>query len=923
MKLKYCCIFILLFIILQGTLYAGNNGKIAGIVVEKETGEPLIGANVRVMGTYLGDATASDGAFSIIGVPPGHYDVQVSFIGFHTFTIKNVFVQVDLTTRIDIELESNLIEYPTLMAVAERNMVQKDITSTRRIATSEDIQGAPGIESVTDVLTMRAGAIFDQIPTRLSLGEGTQLQVQDESLKNIHVRGGRGGEILYMVDGMPVTHPIYGGRAVLDLNVEDVEQLELLMGGFNAEYGQAQSGVVNITTRSGADKFEGGVEFKTDYSGSYVKPHNTEYVSFHLGGPMQSLLPKNPLGKFFFFLSGNVRREDGTLNLGRDNSTFSVFNLFDINQRQDNSSNLNLKLSWELSQRSKFIISYHGSWKNWSVLGPNYKWSYQSYPNNTAQYYRDTQNWNVRFNHILSKSTFFNINFGYLNVKYNGSLDGSTTPADYWRFIANTAGEDSIYSTVQPPHIDLATKLFDENSYEAIWRDDLTKTFISKAELVSQVHRDHVIKTGASIQYHDLNYVDIQDGAYKLSDYGEWKYSGTEYADPPPGPFQEFGQNRWVFHTYPLLGDWYIQDKFEKESLILNVGVRLDWIYLGKEIEDEVYKNKWASATGIPADWDLFKYALSPRFGISFPVSEFTVLFFSYGHFNQLPELQQFYRDPWSGSLTGNPHMGFERTILYEFGLTYQFAKDWAIDIKSYGKDLSDQVGTETLVSAKGIPVQLFVNNNYGRARGFEFEITKRYSNFTMFNLSYALQWANGYSSSAYSDYIRTSLNLPQPIRERPLDWDIRHQVMLNASLISPEGKHISIFGLKLPDNWNITVLTRFASGRPYTPGTVDPLETRVRENGELMPYTISTDLKINKSFNMDFATISIFLDIFSLFNRRNAIMVNTWTGEPVKYGDVLGGTKEIYSWREIYASMSPAWWSSPRYAQFGVRVNF
>lgn len=918
-------VFLLMLFILNSFAFAGNTGKISGYVKDKQTGEPLPGANIIIAGTHLGAASDNDGYFYIIGIPPGNYEVQVRYMGYHLMTFKDVLVQVDLTTKLDIELVPDVIELETLVAVAERNMVQKDITSTRRITTIEEIENAPGIESVTDVLKMRAGAIFDQMPTRLTLGEGTQLQVQDESLKNIHIRGGRGGEILYMVDGMPLTHPIYGGRDVLDLNIEDVEQVELLMGGFNAEYGQAQSGVVNITTRSGSNDFEGGIEYKRDYSGDFVRSHNSEYVSVYSGGPLRFTKRHNFLGKINYFISVNLRRGDGALNLNRENGTLSLFDIIDINQRQDNISNINTKLSWELSERAKFVLSYHGSWKNWNVLPPGYKWSYKNFPNNTAEFLRNTQNLNLRYNHILSKSTFFNVNIGYLDVKYNGSLDGVKNPVDYWIITKDKTGQDSIYSTVKLPQADPGTGFYDEESYEAIWRDDLTKTITTKAELVSQIHREHIIKTGVSLQYHDLRYIDIQDGAYKLSNYGKWKYEDRPYSAPPPGPFPEFGQDRWVFHTYPLIGDWYFQDKFEKESLILNIGVRLDWMYLGKQINDKLYKNKWEAATGISPDWDLFKYTISPRFGISFPVSEFTVLFFSYGHFNQLPELQQFYRDPWSGSLTGNPHMGFEKTILYEFGFTYQFLKNWAIDIKSYGKDLSDQVGTEAeeLESASGLPVELFINNNYGRARGLEFELQKRYSNFMMLNLSYALQWANGYSSSAYSDFIRTTLNLPKPIRERPLDWDIRHQVMLNASLICPQGKFLKFFGIRLPDNWNITLLTRFSSGRPYTPGTVDPLEERVRENGEVMPYTISSDLKINKSFNIRFATLSVFLDIFSLFNRRNALIVNNWTGEPFKYGDVRGGEKEIHSWRQSYVIMDPGWWTPPRHAQFGIRLNF
>ena len=916
-------LFILMILALREMLYAGNTGKIAGKVSDKSSGEPLIGANIMVVDTKLGAVTDVKGSFFIIGIPPGRYDVQITYIGYNKYIIKDVLVQVDLTTNLNARLDAEAIQLGTVVTMAERNMVQKDVTSTRKVVSMEEIRNTPGMESVTDIFKMRAGVAIDQLPTRLSIGEGNQLQVQDESLKNIHVRGGRGGEILYMVDGMPVTHPIYGGREVLDLNVEDIEQMELLTGAFNAEYGQAQSGVVNITTRSGTDKYEAGVEYKTDLPASFLRAQNAQYTSFYTGGPLRFGKYNNPLGTMRYFVSGNLRRSDGPFDLGRDQDNLRIFNLLSLRQRQDNTQNLNAKLDWVLSSSSNLIFSYHGSWKNWTVLSGDYKWAFKNYPDNTAQYLRETQNWNIRLNHVFSKSTFFNMNLGYLNVDYNASLDGSADPSSFWRHATSVTGADSVYTTAIVPQTDPATGFLGSQGVEALWRDDLTSTVIGKAELVSQIHREHIIKAGASVQYNDLTYVDIQDGAYKLSNYGEWKYRHGAYADAPPGPYPEFGQNRWVFHSYPVMGDCYLQDKFEKESLIFNIGLRMDWLYLGQQVNNSLYKSKWQAATGIAPNWNLFKYSLSPRFGISFPISEMTVLFFSYGHFNQLPEMQTYYRDPWSGGLTGNPQIGFEKTILYEFGLTYQFLKDWAVDIKSYGKDISDQVGTESLKSAAGVPVQLYVNDNYGRTRGLEIELKKRYSAFTLFNASYALQWANGYSSSAYSDYVRTLYNLPKPIRERPLDWDVRHQIMLTASLIASDGQHLDLFGLKLPDKWNITLLTRFSSGLPYTPGTTDPLEARVRENGENMPSTFTADIKMEKSFNLPFGSLSVFMDIYSLFNTRNAISVNNWTGKPFKYGDTLGGEKEIINWRQAYAIMSPGWYSPPRYAQFGINFTF
>ena len=256
--------FLITFFILSSSIIAGNTGKIFGKVTDEETNEPLAGVNVVIKNTGQGASTDIEGEFYLIGVPPGKYDIMISYIGYASLTIKDVLVRADLTSDLNIKIKVEAIEGAEVEVIADRLMVQKDITFTRKLVTEEDFANIPGFESSGDVFRMQAGAITDVQPIRLDMGDGQQLQVRDESLKNVHVRGGRGGEILYMVDGMPVTHPLYGGRSVLDLNVSDVSQVEILTGAFSAEYGQAQSGVVNITTKTGGTKLAGNFDYKTD-----------------------------------------------------------------------------------------------------------------------------------------------------------------------------------------------------------------------------------------------------------------------------------------------------------------------------------------------------------------------------------------------------------------------------------------------------------------------------------------------------------------------------------------------------------------------------------------------------------------------------------------------------------------------------------
>jgi outer membrane receptor protein involved in Fe transport len=900
---------------------AGDTGKISGTVRDKRTGEPLIGATVALKGSTLGASSDVEGFYYILRVPPGSHELQVRLVGYSTVTVKDVRVQIDLTTTINVTLDQSAVEMSEVTVTAEQNPIQKDVTSTRRTVNRETMRETPGMESTADVFKLQAGTILSAAPTSLKLADGTQLQVRDQSHKDVHIRGGRGGEILYMVDGMPVTHPIYGGRSVVDLNVVDVESVELLTGGFNAEYGQAQSGVVNINTRSGGESFKGGVEYQTDrwaFSGS----QNTDYATLYLGGPepiTRYLLPSLGLsfpGEMSYFLSGNFTLTNTPYNNHRDRAPLQIL-WVNTAERQLNERNLNGKLNWDIDGQHRFALSFHGSWKNWS----DFDWGWRDYPNSTPDWMRNNYSANLLYSQVLSKSTYFTLNFGYLGVVYRGSRNGMD-PSQYW----TTDSTGKLTSTIQSPAVDPATGFNDGKGIDAVWHDDNTKTYTFKGDLTSQVHSAHLIKTGVEVRYNDLQYVDLPDAATKMSRYG----LGID-SIPPPGPFPMFGQNRWVFHVKPVTAAAYIQDKFELEYLVLNLGVRFDMIYLGKEVMQDEWKYLWERATGLKADWKSVLYRFSPRFGVSFPISERTVLFFSYGHFNQLPELQYYYRDPYSGAVVGNPGLDFEQTILYEFGFTHQLFEDLVIDVKSYAKDISKQVGSTAVFGQQGLPVQLYDNKSYGRARGIEFELTKAYSNFFSSKLTYTLQWTSGYSSSAFDDYIRSQTNLPYPIRETPLSWDVRNQVIFEGTVSARWNQHPEVFGIVLPDDWNLTLLFRYSTGSPYTPGdaSLNPIEAQRRAMTAVGPVTSSTDLKFEKGFTFSGIRLAVTLDIFNLFNEENvqtldpAYGFNTWTGRPYRFGDIEKPQPNYYDYYSIQSLMNPYVFSNPRWTKLGFRIDF
>ena len=926
-----------------GTAGAQATGKLTGVVTDAQTGDPIIGASVLVQTlSGVGASTDVDGRYFILQAPVGTHTLRVTYVGYAPVVVENVEVRSGLTSEVNVELQPESFEINEVVVSAENAIVRPDITSTRRTTSREEMRVTPGVEGALDVLGNQAGVVLDAGTQSIGLGDGQTLQVRDESVKDIHVRGGRGGEILFLVDGMPVSHPIYGGRSVLELNVNDVDQVELLTGAFNAEYGQAQSGVVNITTRSGGDRLQAGVDVKTDALGVLGESYNTEYLSFFAGGPEPltgSFLP----GETSLFVSGNLSLTDTPYDNGRTRGDFSLLGL-SVPERQDNTAGLNARYDWRPTGDVRVSAGYNGSWKQYSP----FDWLWQNYPDHLAVSRRQNHNATLSLNHTLSERTFYTLRAGYLTVDFESSLDGRA-PTDFWAYYPDSTayangeafgygayqtqyGDATPYRvnpTVAPPTFDPLTGLFDDTGFQTPWRDDHTRTFTFKGDVTSQVHPAHLVKTGVEVQRHDIQYVDIADGGYTLSPWGRKEYlaEGGEAVVRPPGPFPEFGQNRWVFDVRPTVFGVYLQDKFELSTLVINGGLRLDGFLIGDTVFDDEYRETWAAATGLDAGWSRLKTALSPRLGVSFPINLKTVLFFSYGHFSQLPELQFYYRDPYSGGLTGNPDLDYEKTILYEFGFTRELATDWALDVKGYAKDISGQIGTTNVRGDLGLPVNLYDNNGYARARGLELLVSRRQAGMFSGSLTYTLQFANGFASSAFENYIQSLTDFPLPIRERRLSWDTRQQMVAQATLLSDGGDR-RLFGVfPLPHGFSATVLSRAQTGLPYTPGTTDPAKAQRTENTETGPPIFSTDLRLRQAVELPGrAELSLFLDVFNVFDQNNvqiAFGFNPYTGEPFRYGDTVEGGTQGFDYYDLYVRLDPRQFSTGRYAKFGLSVSF
>lgn len=236
-------------------LNAGTAGKIIGKITDATTGEPLIGVNVFIPATGQGSATDIDGQFLILNVSPGTYNLRCSMIGYAEQVIEGVRVMIDLTTTQNIQMTLSIIEGDVVTVTADRSMIQADITHAQANIGAAELEALP-VESFQGAVSLQAGVVVDA-------GGG------------IHIRGGRTSEVAYLIDGIPVTNS-YGQNMGVGIENNAIQELQVISGTFNAEYGQAMSGIINIITKDGSlSKYTGEVSYRY---GRYISPDPEIYL---------------------------------------------------------------------------------------------------------------------------------------------------------------------------------------------------------------------------------------------------------------------------------------------------------------------------------------------------------------------------------------------------------------------------------------------------------------------------------------------------------------------------------------------------------------------------------------------------------------------------------------------------------------------
>jgi len=237
-KGKTILLFLLFLAVLPSLVFSGVTGKIAGTIKDASTGEKLMGVNIILTGTQLGGVSDLQGSYFVINIPPGTYSVQVTLLGYEKTIITGIRVSSDHTTPVDIELKPTTLSGQEVTVVAEREIVKKDISSTQISATAEEVVSIPLVSNVQQFVNMQAG------------------------VENNLIRGGGLEQQGFMVDGLVVVDN-RSNRPLQTVNLSMIKEVNIIKGGFDAEYGNVRAGMISVVTKDAIPgKYSGSVDFR-------------------------------------------------------------------------------------------------------------------------------------------------------------------------------------------------------------------------------------------------------------------------------------------------------------------------------------------------------------------------------------------------------------------------------------------------------------------------------------------------------------------------------------------------------------------------------------------------------------------------------------------------------------------------------------
>ncbi len=787
-------------------LYAGTSGILEGTVKDRRTGEPLPGVNVVIVGLQRGATSDTAGYYIVQNVRAGRYDVRLTHVGYRSALFKGVTINPDLRTRLHVQLESADVTLDEVVVLQEKPLIQRDVTGTTYTLSVEESNLLP-LDNVVEALRFKPGVT----------AEG-------------NIRGGKTSEVLYLVDGLPVQDVLSGGLSA-KLPNSSITGMSIYTGGFEAEYGNALSGVVNIVTRTGTDAHRFSVRADNDHLAGGTENSKTTEFEVSGSGPV--------IGNRFYYLASVQGLFTGTrwwqdFQYAVPSPVERTLNAFG---KLDYLFTPALRLSVQALLSDNHWHDYEFAWRfNLDGLPPQVRTSYRLA---------------AMLSHSVSDEFYYTASLSRYHLR---SQIGE--------------GDRTSLSPGDPYQYDFYLRYIVDGK-RSWWNRSTQESYTGRFDGTLKVNRENLLKFGAEVTLYHLD-ADVVKYEPRRT------YFGKPLVNEPQLNFST------SYGYRPRSGSAYLQSKTDvpSEGVLLNAGVRYDFLAPSAErpnieavpLSDTAYT--FALAGTVPAS---FKHQISPRLGAAMQIAERGYLFVNLGWYFQYPLFEYLYTGldrvalaRGISAITGNPDLEPERTKVWELALKYSLPLDIVASVTYFRKESTNLVDTKTFVEGDSklsgsFGFAEYVNNPYGEARGLELVITRNRGEWLTGEVSYTYMVAEGVSGSSSDGFYIAQYGLPPGQRVYPLSWDQRHTV-----------KGVFIF-TPLTD-FTVTSALEWHSGRPYTRYPTSTGFEKINggvflQNNARMPEFTNIDLRAEYVLRPEWwpaSALTVYLDCRNMLDEQN-----------------------------------------------------
>ncbi len=963
-------------------------GRISGRIIDQETNQPLIGVNVLLVGTTLGAATDLQGHFFIINIPPGTYTLRVSMVGYATQVIENARVHLNESLTLDFEMAIEAILGEEVIVTAERPAVKLDVSSSRNVLTVESVE-ASAVSSFEEILQMLPG---------IGLTAGA-----DGS--GLIIRGGNLNETDIVIDGLS-TRDRRTQQPNTTINLTAINEVEILSGGFNAEYGNIRSGMINVVTKEGQlDRYRIALDVRVSppqqkhfgpspysidgpfwkvYSGTDAMTGVTEemvaqglypfsFVGWNEisrqrladGNPDTDMTPQEllelwkwqhrnrpyankPDYVFDGTISGKIpmtsiafmasqRYEDLQLAypFSRNNSVASS-SLVKLTSRPSSAIKLNINNAYNVSKgvSSGIYSTSYGmitGTRQGTQFARNtnywtYLWNDAAYnPIETRQY-----RGGVALNHVLSPSTFYEVMVEYTDYRTEQKPIGLRDTSCV-RVIGSRCYDEAPFGYVSS-EIGRISEQWDVlgeflmsgggrgQDHSRYWGIGMS------AFIVSQLNRYNQFQTGFEIEFAEHR------------ERREINHEATSH------PYEDRPHYWTYYNASPVSAAAYIQNRLDYRDMIANFGVRIDYMHprtnalnLDPDFIFEYlpytlahFRENDLSYDDLALSKRVYKLYISPRLGISHPLTRQSKVFFNYGHFYQPPVIDQLYniKPATRGATIPNIVLEWPKTISYEAGFEVSPSSSYLVTFTGYYKDVTNQLSIQNIVSwDQDNDITTWANNSYADIRGIELRLQKQYGDwwFGWLALEYSAR-STGYTGMRYiyEDPLkaREQREAIAQTRSEPVP-----SISANLTFRTPEEFGPNVFGFRILGGWRLNVWQQWSDGGKML---MNPLDNYRQHNyAEVIDY-LNTDINLSKDLIVGSARVGLYMQITNLFNYKGIPNPQYWFRyiDSLKFPWLTGdrkGNDKIGDYKQDYIDLGyHTWnqWINPRHISFGLKVQ-